>query len=123
MATGLITRVCTYEAAITTPAPPSHYSRIVVTFSQNQEILVTKTEQDVGQGMALGDSGIVVTLTQEETSLFSPSRESPMGRRCGDPAYMQIRTYASTYEAPGSCSWEMDVLDSLSEEVLSNAQG
>lgn len=122
MATGLITRVCSYEAAITTPNPPSYYSRIVVTFSQNQEILVTKTEQDVGQGMTLGDSGIVVTLTQEETSRFSPSRESPMGRRRGDPAYMQIRVYASPYDAPGSFSWEMDVLDSLSEEVLSNAQ-
>ena len=123
MATGLITRVCSYEAAILTPAPPSHYTRIVVTFSQNQEILATKTEQDQGRGMTLGEDGIVVSLTQEETSRFAPSLESPMGRRCGEPAYMQIRAYASPYEAPGSCDWEMDVLDSLSEEVLRNAQG
>lgn len=111
-----IIRACSYKALILTPQNPSAYSEILVTVAQDQEIKITKRATD----LEFGDEGVVVTLTQEDTLQLRPSKTSVMGRRCGAPAYMQIRAYAAPGDAPGSANWELDVIDSQSEEVLGN---
>ena len=112
-----IKRACSYSAGIITPSAPSTYSAIEVTFAQDQEIILSKTKNE----LTLADDGVLVELTQEETRLFLPSVRSPMGERQGGKAYMQIRVYSNAYDAPGSDCWAIDVLDSLNKEVLPNA--
>lgn len=111
-----IKRACSYSAAITTPDNPANYSAIVVTFAQDQEIIIEKQKT----ALDLTDSGVVVHLLQSETALFRPSKKSPMGARTGSPAYMQIRVYASDENAPGSECWPVEVYDSLDDEVIGN---
>lgn len=113
----MIRRACTYSVAITTPAAPSDYVAIEVSFAQDQEIILTKTKDD----LTLSDEGVLVELTQDETKLFLPSIKSPMGERQGGKVYMQIRVYTSAYDAPGSDCWAIDVADSLNTGVLPNA--
>ena len=98
-------RACSYEATIKTPVDPSTYSAILVTFRQG-DIIVNKTEDDV----TLTSTSVVVQLTQEETALFEAKKN----------VYLQIRCYASTYDAPGSRIWALKVEDSLNDEVLPN---
>lgn len=112
----LITRACSYSANIYTPINPNEYSSIVVTFSQDQEIIVQKNKNN----LEISDSFVRVNLTQEETKAFRPSGKSEMGRKTGAPAYMQIRAYRGTHDAPGSGNWAIEVADSLSDEVLGN---
>ena len=100
-----IHRAGTYPATIKTPKAPTEYSAIQVTFSQNQQVLVTKEL-------------VEVVLTQEETLLFQPSAGSPMGAVKNPPAFLQIRCYASDLEAPASACWPIAVYDSLTSNVL-----
>ena len=116
MKKGLMRRACAYNAAIITPVDPRTYTRVLVTIAQNQEILVQKTENE----LTITESGVLLQLTQNETLAFRPSLKSEMGRRIGSPAYLQIRAYTDEYDAPGSENFEIDVIDSLSEEVLSD---
>ena len=109
-----IKRACTYRALIKSAINPTEFTKILVTFSQDQEILVQKTLND----MSVTSDGILVTLTQEETLRFRPTGKSIMGRRIGSPAYMQIRAYRSASEVPGSKQFELNVIDTQSEEVL-----
>lgn len=111
-----IRRACSYAATITTPEAPAGYTKIIASFAQDQQIV---------HSFELGDDGIVVNandvtvrLTQAETKAFKPSAGSPMGRETGGPVYLQIRCYKSTYEAPGSKTWAIEVYDSEEEEVL-----
>lgn len=113
----MIRRACTYSVAITTPIAPSEYAAIEVTFAQDQEIVLSKTKDE----LTLSDEGVLVELTQEETKQFLPSIKSPMGERQGGKVFMQIRAYTSMYDAPGSDCWSIDVADSLNTEVLPNA--
>lgn len=111
-----IIRACSYSAAIDTPEPPTNYSRVVVTFAQNQRILVSKELSE----MSVTEDGVLVELTQEETARFRPSEKSPMGRLTGGKAFMQIRAYKEPTDAPGSECWGIPVLDSLNQEALSD---
>ena len=110
-----IKRACSYSAVIRCAIDPTEYSRILVTFSQDQQILVEKEKNQ----MTVTSEGIIVELSQEETLRFRPSGKSIMGRRTGSPVYMQIRAYRSTYDAPGSKQFMLNVVDTQSEEVLS----
>lgn len=112
-----IRRACSYAATITTPEAPGEYSAILVSFAQDQQIV---------HSFELGDPEIVVNandvtvqLSQEQTKAFQPSAGSPMGIQAAGPAYLQIRCYKSTYDAPGSKTWAIEVYDSLEMEVLS----
>lgn len=111
-----IRRACTYTASIKTPNDPITYSKILITLSQNQEIIVEKNKSD----LELETNAVGFTLTQEETKLFRPSIKSPKGARVGTPAYIQIRVYKNENDAPGSDCWEVDVYDSLNDEVLTD---
>jgi hypothetical protein len=97
-------RACSYEATIKTPVAPSNYSAILVTFQQGGVNLVEKTLQD----LTLTATSIIVKLTQEETALFEAKKK----------AYLQVRCYASTYDAPGSAVWDIPVEAALNDEVL-----
>lgn len=114
-----IKRACTYSAAIQTPENPSEYSEILVLFSQDQELVVRKTKAD----LSASETGVLVVLTQEETALFRPSIESPLGKKLGSPVYMQMRAYKDAEHAPGSDLWKIDVIDSLSDEILEDGNG
>jgi len=96
-------RACSYEATIKTPVDPSTYSAILVTFRQG-DIIVNKTEDDV----TLTSTSVVVQLTQEETALFEAKKK----------VHLQIRCYASEYDAPGSKIWTMVVEDALDDMIL-----
>lgn len=97
-------RACSYEATIKTPVAPSNYSAILVTFQQNGVNLVEKTLQD----LTLTATSIIVKLTQAETAQFEAKKK----------AYLQVRCYASTYDAPGSAVWDISVEAALNDEVL-----
>lgn len=111
-----IHRAGTFPATIKTPLAPSEYSIIRVSFAQNQQILVEKTNGD--EGFSTTEDYVVVTLSQEETLLFQPTAGSPMGGAPGPMAYMQIRCYKSATEAPASKVWPIPVYDSLYTEVM-----
>lgn len=103
----MIVRACSYEATIKTPKVPSTYSKILVSFMQNGTLLINKDESS----LTIDDDEMSVTvqLTQNETKLFDPSTF----------AMMQIRCYASAYDAPGSCLFGIKVCPALNDEVLS----
>lgn len=112
-----IHRAGTYPATIKTPKAPTEYSAIQVSFSQNQQVLVTKELGD--EGLTLNGDVVEVVLTQQETLRFQPSVGSAMGAVKSPPAFMQIRCYASDLDAPASACWPIPVYDSLTQEVLS----
>ena len=103
-----IKRACSYTATIDLPEAPSYYSAIVVTFGQGgTRDLITKNKST----LVLDETKktVVVQLTQAETKQFAACEK----------AFMEIRCYHSTYDAPGSRIWAIDVCPSLNEEVLS----
>lgn len=96
-------RACSYEATIKTPVDPSNYSAILVTFKQG-ETSVQKVKND----LTLTGTSVVVQLTQAETAMFEAQKK----------VHLQIRCYASEYDAPGSKIWSLPVEDALDDEVL-----
>lgn len=109
-----IIRACTWGASIATPENPDNYNEILVLFAQAQDVLIRKEKSD----LSLTAEGVHVSLSQEETAMFKPSKPSPRGTHIGPAAYMQIRVYKTDDDAPGSESWKIDVVDSLSDEIL-----
>lgn len=112
-----IHRAGTFPATIKTPLPPTEYSAIRVSFSQDQVELITKNLGD--SGLTVDDEYVTVVLTQQETLAFRPSASSPMGEKLGAPAFMQIRCFRHAMDAPASACWAIDVYDALNREVLS----
>ena len=102
-----IRRACSYSATIKTPKAPSNYSAMLLTIAQNGRNYINKSNGDAG--LSTTATGVVVQLTQAETAQFESG---------ADPAYIQLRLYASAYEAPGSACFAVDVLPALNEEVL-----
>ena len=99
-----IIRACSYTATIQPPEDPANYSAILVTFQQDGTNLINLDEDDV----TISDGKIIVNLDQTQTKLLA----------CGKKVLMQIRCYASQYEAPGSAVWAIDVWPALNDEVL-----
>lgn len=99
-----LVRACSYQASIKTPAAPDTYSAILVTFQQDGDNLISKTLED----LECDETYVYVKLNQEETKLFT----------AGIQACMQIRCFASEYEAPGSKPWPIDVLPALDDRIL-----
>ena len=103
-----IIRACSYNCSIKTPQAPSEYSEILVSFSQNQNTLINKALSDGDGGLDTTADAVQVHLSQEDTALF----EAP------GVAYMQIRCYKSTYDAPGSKLFQIPVIPALNDEIL-----
>ena len=96
-------RACSYAATITPPEAPATYSDGLVTFKQD-DIVINKALAD----LSVSGSDFIVQLTQEETAAFT----------AGKRAFMQIRLFAETYNAPGSAAWPIDVLPALNDQIL-----
>lgn len=97
-------RACSYQATFQTPEPPSNYSDILVTVSQNGENLITKQRYQ----LLVEDYTVAVQLTQEETALFE----------AGTPAQIQIRCFGGVYNAPGSAVYSIEVWPALDDRIL-----
>ena len=97
-------RACSYQATIQPPEAPATYSAVLVTFQQNGRNLINKTLDD----LTVGTNEFTVKLTQEETAQFE----------AGAQAWLQIRCFASEYNAPGSAAWPIDVLPALNDQIL-----
>ena len=97
-------RACSYRANITPPEAPATYTDALVTFQQDGVNIINKTLSD----LTVSGDDFVVKLTQAETALFT----------AGKPAFMQLRCYASAYNAPGSKPWPIDVMPALNDSIL-----
>lgn len=104
-----IRRACSYQATFQTPKPPSNYSNILVTFSQNGQNLINKTRYQ----LAVEEYSVTAQLTQEETKLFE----------AGTPAQVQIRCFGAVYDAPGSAVFSVDVWPALNDTILGGGGG
>lgn len=100
-----IRRACSYKAVIKTPLAPSNYSKILVTVQQDGNNLISKNQS----ALTIGTDSVTMNLTQAETSLFE----------AGKRAFVQIRCYASAYDAPGSKAWPVEVWPALDDQILS----
>lgn len=100
-----IRRACSYKAIIKTPVAPSGYSKILVTVQQDGVNMITKNKAD----LTLGTETVTMNLTQAETAQFVAAV----------PAYLQVRCYASAYDAPGSKVWPVEVWPALDDQILS----
>ena len=99
-----IRRACSYQVTFQTPESPANYSDILVTFSQKGKQLINKQRYN----LLIDDKQVVAQLTQEETSLF----------KAGLQAQIQIRCFGSTYNAPGSKIFFVDVWPALNDTIL-----
>ena len=100
-----IRRACSYKAVFKTPLAPSNYSKILVTVQQDGNNLISKNQS----ALTIGTDSVTLKLTQAETSLFE----------AGKRAFVQIRCYASAYDAPGSKAWPVEVWPALDDQILS----
>lgn len=100
-----IRRACSYKAVFKTPVAPSNYSKILVTVQQDGVNLISKNKA----ALTIGTDTVTMNLTQEETSPLE----------AGKRAYVQIRCYASAYDAPGSKAWPVEVWPALDDQILS----
>lgn len=96
-------RACSYAATITPPEVPATYSDGLVTFIQDDTVINKSLAE-----LTVSGNDFIVQLTQEETAAFT----------AGKRLFMQIRLYASTYNAPGSAAWPIDVLPALNDQIL-----
>ena len=117
-----IIRACSYSATIKLPEDPANYSKILVTFQQNENNILEKDQSEVT--IDSENSAVIVKLTQEETKLFSAGEISvPLNQGevfwSSGFTFLQIRCYKSAYEAPGSKIWKVQVYPALNDEVLS----
>lgn len=108
-----MTRACTFNAEIEIPDNPVSYSQIVVTFAQNQEIVLQKQMSE----LTLSETSVIVSLSQDETKQFMPTQESPMGARVGGAVYMQLRALNSNGVIGSKCQ-KISVFDSLDDTTL-----
>ena len=99
-----IRRACSYQATFQTPKPPSSYSEILVTFSQDGQNLINKARYQLN----VEEFNVTAQLTQEETSLFEAGRT----------AQIQIRCFGAVYDAPGSAVFSVDVWPALDDRIL-----
>lgn len=100
---------------------PTHYfkfpidvtaiSKILLTYSQNDNIILNKTEQDFEFNENVG----MVTLTQEETNLFSDECVMPNKQVVVE---VQLRVLTNSGKALASDVWKVPLKKILNDEVL-----
>ena len=97
-------RACSCQVTIQPPEDPTTYTAVLVTFQQNGINIINKTLAD----LSIEGDAFVVQLSQTETAQFEDGKQ----------AWVQIRCYASAYDAPGSPAWPIDVLPALNDTIL-----
>ena len=91
---------------------PADFARILITYKQDEVIVMEKTQNDLSFSSYIGEDGIIVYLaafrmTQEEANMFQP-----------EPVRVQVRVLTSDGEALASDITTMRVTDVLDDEVL-----
>ena len=91
---------------------PADFARILITYKQDEVIVMEKTQSDLSFSSYIGEDGIIVYLaafrmTQEEANMFQP-----------EPVRVQVRVLTSDGEALASDITTMRVTDVLDDEVL-----
>ena len=93
---------------------PETYKSILITYVQNDEIVLEKTKEDLTFGSEIKDEDTVyfasIKLTQEETKLFS-SKPNPS-------ISIQVRALDYNGTVVASCKNKISLLDVLNDEVL-----
>ena len=91
---------------------PADFARILITYKQDEVIIMEKTQADLSFSSFIGEDGIIVyvaafRMTQEEANMFAP-----------EPVRVQVRVLTSDGEALASDIATMRVTDVLDDEVL-----
>lgn len=91
---------------------PADFARILITYKQDEVIVMEKTQNDLSFSSYIGEDGIIVyiasfRMTQEEANMFAP-----------EPVRVQVRVLTSDAEALASDITTMRVSDVLDDEVL-----
>ena len=91
---------------------PEEFSRILITYKQDETIVLEKQKGDLSFSSYIGEDGIIVyvaafRMTQEEANLFQP-----------EPVRVQVRVLTADAEALASDITTMKVTDVLDDEVL-----
>lgn len=99
-------RLTTPTHRFTFPIDPQTCEIIRITYAQNDKILITKEKPD----LSINDNTVTVTLTQEETKIFS-SRST-----------VQVQVRALTFEgkALASPTFTREVGEVLDDGILGN---
>ena len=121
-------RATTPKHIFTFDTDPSAFSRILVTYSQDNCIVLEKTEDDMTFDTVTDSTTGEVTeyiawtrLTQEDTLKFKPERAAQ--GKCGgkhSKVYVQVRVLTSSGEAMASDPYQVEVFDVFNDEVLEN---
>ena len=82
-------------------------SQFVFTYSQNGNIILEKTEKDVGDSVEVENDILHIYLTQEETNLF-----------CGGDVEMQMKVYTLNGKSIISDIIKIKVDDVLNDKVF-----
>lgn len=91
---------------------PADFARILITYKQDEEIILEKGKDDLTFSSYTGEDGSIVyvaafRMTQEEANLFQP-----------EPVRVQVRVLTADAEALASDITTMKVTDVLDDEVL-----
>ena len=91
---------------------PADFARILITYKQDEVIVMEKTQNDLSFSSCIGEDGIIVyiaafRMTQEEANMFQP-----------EPVRVQVRVLTTDGEALASDITTMRVSDVLDDEVL-----
>ena len=91
---------------------PADFARILITYKQDEVIVMEKTQADLSFFSFIGEDGIIVyvaafRMTQEEANMFQP-----------EPVRVQVRVLTADGEALASDITMMKVTDVLDDEVL-----
>lgn len=91
---------------------PEDFARILITYKQDDIIVLEKEKGDLSFSSYIGEDGFVVyvaafRMTQEEANLFEP-----------EPVRVQVRVLTADAEALASDITTMKVTDVLDDEVL-----
>lgn len=97
-------RASSFGCTFYPPKNPTEYSAIIVTVAQDGVNLVNKTLAD----LQIDGGGVIVTLSQQETALFT----------AGKRAWIQMRCFISDTEVPASDEYPIDVLPVLDDQML-----
>lgn len=101
-----IYRVTTPSHRFTFPIDPNTCEIIRITYAQNDKILITKEKPD----LSIRDNTVTVTLTQEETKIFSAR----------SPVQVQVRALTFDGKALASPTFTREVGEVLDDGILGN---
>ena len=91
---------------------PADFARILITYKQDEEIVLEKGKDDLTFSSYTGEDGIIVyvaafRMTQQEANMFAP-----------EPVRVQVRVLTTDGEALASDITSMRVTDVLDDELL-----